>query len=118
MHVRDVAGACISALALELPSSDYNISGGEILTYRKMVERVFESVGLRPRILELPSVLLRFCVPFIRLLPRFRHISFSMFQRMNEDLAFDHSEASRDMDFCPRLFHLDASSASQDAAKE
>ena len=106
IHARDVASACISALALDLPSADYNISGGEILTYRRMVERVFESLGLRPRIPSLPSILLRFGVPFIRLLPRFRHLSFSMFLRMNEDLAFDHSEASRDLKFSPRGFDL------------
>ncbi len=106
IHARDVASACISALALDLPSSDYNLSGGEILTYRRMVERIFESLGLRPRILSLPSILLMCGVPFLRLLPRFRHLSFSMFQRMNEDLAFDHSEASRDLKFTPRGFDL------------
>ena len=118
IHARDVASACISALALNLPSADYNISGGETLTYRKMVERVFESVGLRPRILAVPSALLRFCVPFLRLLPRFRHLSFSMFQRMNEDLAFDHSEAARDLDFFPGPFRLGARSVAHDVAKE
>jgi nucleoside-diphosphate-sugar epimerase len=118
IHARDVAAACISALALDLPSADYNISGGEILTYRRMVERVFESLGLRPRITSLPSILLRCGVPFLRLLPRFRHLSFSMFQRMNEDLAFDHSEASRDLDFRPGSFNFDAISVAENAAKE
>ena len=118
IHARDVASACISALALDLPSADFNISGGETLTYRKMVERVFEAVGLRPRILALPSAFLRFCVPFLRLLPRFKHLSFSMFQRMNEDLTFDHSEAARDMGFCPGPFKLGAISVAHDAAKE
>jgi GT2 family glycosyltransferase/nucleoside-diphosphate-sugar epimerase len=106
IHARDVASACISALALDLPSSDYNLSGGEILTYRRMVERIFESLGLSPRILSLPSILLMCGVPFLRLLPRFRHLSFSMFQRMNEDLAFDHSEAAWDLKFTPRGFDL------------
>jgi nucleoside-diphosphate-sugar epimerase len=118
IHARDVASACISALALDLPSADYNISGGEILTYRRMVERVFESLGLRPRIPSLPSILLRCGVPFLRLLPRFRHLSFSMFQRMSEDLVFDHSEAARDLDFRPSLFNLDAISVAEDAGKE
>jgi GT2 family glycosyltransferase/nucleoside-diphosphate-sugar epimerase len=118
IHARDVASACLSALALNLPSADYNISGGEVLTYRRMVERVFEFHGIPPRFIDLAPSLLRIGVPFLKLLPRFRHLSFSMFQRMNEDLAFDHSGASRDMDFRPGLFHLDASSAAHDAAKE
>jgi hypothetical protein len=36
----------------------------------------------------------------------FRHLLFSMFQRMNEDLAFAHSEAARGIDFCSGLFNL------------
>jgi len=118
IHARDVAAACISALTWNLPSADYNISGGEILTYRRMVERVFESLGLRPRIPSLPSILLRCGVPFLRLLPRFRHLSFSMFQRMNNDLVFDHSEALRDLDFRPGSFNFDAISVAENAAKE
>jgi GT2 family glycosyltransferase/nucleoside-diphosphate-sugar epimerase len=118
IHARDVAAACISALSLNLPSADYNISGGEILTYRRMVERVFESFGLRPRIPSLPSILLRCGVPFLRLLPRFRHLSFSMFQRMNNDLVFDHSEAARDLDFRPGSFNFDEISVAEHAAKE
>lgn len=118
IHARDVAAACISALTWNLPSADYNISGGEILTYRRMVERVFETLGLRPRIPSLPSILLRCGVPFLRLVPRFRHLSFSMFQRMNNDLVFDHSEAARDLDFRPGSFNFDAISVAEHAAKE
>jgi len=36
----------------------------------------------------------------------FRHLLFSMIQRMNEDSAFAHSEAARGIDFCPGLFNL------------
>jgi uncharacterized protein YbjT (DUF2867 family) len=104
IHARDVASACFSALRLDLPRVDYNISGGETLTYRGMVERIFESQGLPPRFIAMSPSLLRIAVPLLRLFPRFRHLSYSMFQRMNEDLAFDHSDAARDMDFSPCAF--------------
>jgi hypothetical protein len=104
IHARDVASACFSALRMDLPRVDYNISGGETLAYRGMVERIFESQGLPPRFIALSPLLLRIAVPILRLLPRFRHLSYSMFQRMNEDLAFDHFDAARDMDFSPCAF--------------
>jgi hypothetical protein len=41
-----------------------------------------------------------------------------MFQRMNNDLVFDHSEAARDLDFRPGSFNFDAISVAEHAAKE
>lgn len=108
IHACDVASACLSALNLDLPSADYNISGGETVTYRAMVERIFESLDLSPCLVSVPPVLLRVAVPFLSLIHRFRHLSFSMFQRMNEDMAFDHSAAVRDIDFRPAGFILRA----------
>lgn len=108
LHARDLASACLAALELDSPSSDYNISGGETLTYREMVERIFESQGLPCRLIAVPAFILRMGVPLLRMLPRFRYLSFSMFQRMNHDLVFGHSMAARDLDFRPGSFQLNS----------
>jgi hypothetical protein len=38
--------------------------------------------------------------------PPFRHWSSAMAKRMNQNLVFDHEDASRDLDFFPRPFQL------------
>jgi hypothetical protein len=40
------------------------------------------------------------------LLPRYRHWSAAMAERMNRDLVFDHAEATHDLNFSPRPFQL------------
>jgi hypothetical protein len=42
----------------------------------------------------------------LRMLPRYRHWSAAMAQRMNQDLVFEHTEAARDLGFAPRGFLL------------
>lgn len=106
VHVDDVAAACVAALAAASPRPAYDLSGAEALPYRRMVARVFESMGKRPRVVSLPRWLVRAGILPLRALPRYRHITAAMFDRMNEDLAFDHSAAARDLGFSPRPFVL------------
>lgn len=103
VHCADVANACVQALFSERASNhSYNISGGETLTYRAMVERLFHCLGRKPVLVELPPVFLRWILTILRLLPRYRHWNFSMVERMSQDLVFDYSDAVRDLEFCPR----------------
>lgn len=105
VHAEDVARACVRALDSDsAPNHAYNLSGGEILTYRDMVGRVFAVLNRSPRILHVPLVLFRFAIACLRCLPRYRRWSVAMAERMNRDLVFDHSEAVRDLDFEPRAF--------------
>ena len=107
IHVKDVAAACVCALQLAgIANRAYNISGGETCTYRDMVMRVFAALGRRPRLLVVPLWVFRLAVRVLRCLPRYRHWSTAMAQRMNRDLVFDHAEAARDMGFKPRGFVL------------
>ncbi len=109
IHVEDVAAACISALqAPDAANRAYNISGGETLTYREMVARVFVALGRRPRLLTVPLWAFRLAVSVLRCLPRYRQWSAAMAERMNQDLVFDHAEAVRDLGFKPRGFALAA----------
>lgn len=109
VHAADVASACF--FALDSPSAtnrDYNISGAETLPYRAMVSRIFAAIGSRSRLLSVPMWVFRIAVTALRLIPRHRHWSSAMAERMNRDLVFDHADASRDLGFRPRSFKLSA----------
>ena len=105
LHARDVAMACRLALeARHIANRAYEISGGETLSYRDMVCRVFEALGRHPRIVTVPLWCFRLAVAGARLLPPFHKLSAAMAERMNQDLVFDHSAASRDWGFSPEPF--------------
>jgi len=106
VHVDDVAAACVAALTAASAGAAYDLSGGEALPYRRMVERVFEALGQPARIVSLPGWLVRLAVPLLRALPRYRHVTTAMFDRMDDDLVFDHAAAVRDLGFSPRPFVL------------
>ena len=107
IHAQDVAGACIGALqASDAANRAYNISGGETLTYRDMVARVFAALGRRPRLLTVPLWAFRLAGAVLRYVPRYRQWSVAMVERMNRDLVFDHTEAARDLGYMPRPFNL------------
>ena len=109
VHAADVASACFGALDSPNASNrDFNISGADTLTYRAMVSRVFEALGSRPRLLSVPLWVFRFTVACLRVVPRYRHWSSAMAERMNQDLVFDNSDAARDLGFRPRSFKLSA----------
>jgi hypothetical protein len=106
VHVEDLVAACIAALTAASPQPAYEISGAEVLSYRSMLERVFAAQGVAPRLLSLPGWLIRAAMPLATALPRYRDLSPAMFERMNEDLVFDHAAAARDLGFSPRPFTL------------
>ncbi|MDO9268590.1 MAG: NAD(P)-dependent oxidoreductase [Methylobacter sp.] len=109
IHVADVAGACLAALQAPCAANRaYNISGGETLTYRNMVARVFSALCRRRRLLNVPLWTFRLAVAMLRRLQRYRQWSAAMAERMNHDLVFDHAEATRDLEFKPRAFVLSA----------
>jgi nucleoside-diphosphate-sugar epimerase len=103
VHAEDLAGACVAVLGnREAYAKTYTLSGGEILSYRELVERVFLGLNIRPRIVVVPVVVLRVLIRMIRLIPRFRYLTPEMASRMNADLCFDHTGAAADFGFSPR----------------
>ncbi len=110
VHSRDLARAALQAISA--PGSfnkAYNLSGGDSLTYRNMVERIFAGLGRRPVIVALPAWLWRFGFSVLdgvrprRALKRNIH----MVLRMNQDLWFDASPAARDFGYAPQAFRPD-----------
>lgn len=109
IHAADVAGACLAALQTpNAANRAYNISGGETLTYRDMVSRVFSALGHPPRMLTVPHWVFCLAVTVIRSLPRYRQWSTAMAERMMCDLVFEHTQAAQDLEFKPRPFLLEA----------
>jgi len=107
VHAEDVASACVAALQLnETAGQSYNLSGGETLSYREMVSRIFAALGQPARLATVPLWSFRLALAALRWMPRFRQWSPAMAERMNRDLVFDHSAAARDLGFSPRLFTL------------
>ena len=108
VHAADVAAACLAALQTPCAANHaYNISGGETLTYRDMVVRVFSALGRYPRLPTVPLWVFRLAVSVLCRLPRYRQWSVAMAERMNRDLVFDHAEAAQDLGFKPRAFVLE-----------
>jgi len=109
VHAQDVASVCVAALSANAAiNHSYNISGGEIVTYREMVCRIFSALGEKPRFVAFPLWLFRLAVLLLRVFPPFSHLSAAMTERMNQDLIFDHTDAQRDLGFTPRPFRLTA----------
>ena len=105
VHVSEVAAAVFSAMtASNAANKDYNISGGETMTYREMVERIFAWLGREPRFIQVPMTGFAIAIAVTRIFPRYRHLSGAMVQRMNQDLVFDHVKAKRDFGYFPNNF--------------
>jgi len=108
IHAADLARACMSALFQPLTfNKAYNLSGGETLSYRQMVERIFSSLGKPAHFLIAPLWLYRLAISSAMLLPGKQEVTTEMATRMNIDLCFDHAEAASDFGFAPRAFSPD-----------
>jgi len=105
VHADDLASACVTALNHSaMGDKIYNLSGGEILSYRNMVEKVFDSCGKQARIISVPLILVRLALKLIRLIPRYRYLNDAMIHRMKMDMIFSHEDATKDFAYSPRSF--------------
>ena len=108
VHADDLAHACVRVLDDHNSwAKAYTLSGGEVLTCRRMIEAVFDQLRLPARIVSIPPRLLRTVLAAARLLPGLGHLSPEMADRMQKDLCFDHTPARRELGFRPRAFALD-----------
>ena len=103
VHARDLAEAALAAS--DNPATfgkAYNLGGGEQLSYRAMVQRLFMHLGATPRLLPLP--LLPQSLDLVsRLFPAL-HVNGEIARRMNRDLVADNTPAVRDFGYRPRGF--------------
>lgn len=105
VHVIDLAEGLGQIRELsELPEKTYVLAGGEQLSYREMVERVFQAQGQTPRIWVMPKALFMMLTRLCSWLPGLRFINPEMVARMEKDMVYDIEAASRDFDYSPGKF--------------
>lgn len=105
VHAADLARCALTAARSPLAvNRTYDLGGGQRLTYRQLVECLFESQGISPRFLPLPMFAVRRVTHLVKLLPPYRHLTVAMFERMEKDLVVDYTAASRDLGYNPRSF--------------
>lgn len=109
VHADDLAEASLKVLGCRATfGRAYNLSGGSVITFRAMVEAVFHQLGRPPRLIPVPLPLFRLGLAVARQLPGFSNLSTDMAVRQGIDMCFDHDDATRDFEFEPRAFRLDA----------
>ena len=89
IHANEVAEAMVAALSF--PSAQgkmFHLPGGETLTYREMVCRIFESLERRPLIVYLPISLARIGFKIWNTFTKAEY-SVASLDRMNKDLTFN-----------------------------
>jgi nucleoside-diphosphate-sugar epimerase len=108
VHTDDLVAACLAVMhAKSTHGKSYFLSGGETLSYREMVERIFVGLGVRPHIIRVPVAMYRIVLQFANRLQLSREVDPAMADRMEQDLCFDHSNASTDFGYTPSRFLID-----------
>ena len=112
VHAAEVAYAVCAALGSHLATNrSYNISGGETLSYRVMVERIFGLIEIKPKFVNVPIWGFKIAIILAKFLPKYRHLSSAMAERMATDLVFDHTAAMVDLGYVPGKFPVHAPKA-------
>lgn len=105
VHADDLAAAAMGVL--DCPAArgrTYNLGGGEILSYRAMVARIFDALEKPVRIVAVPTRLYRAALAVAGTVRR--DVTASMADRMSRDLVFDSTDARNDFGFAPQAFLL------------
>lgn len=104
IHAEDVATAIIRSIGNENAyNQSFNIIGGETITYFTMIRRISEAVGKNIRIIPCPKWILKGLIHLMRALD-LTQLSPSLFDRMNQDLAYDGTAAEKALQLTPRGF--------------
>jgi nucleoside-diphosphate-sugar epimerase len=105
VHADDLAQACVAAVqARHGLNRAFDLSGGEVLSYREMVLRVFEAAGRTPRLMQMPVAVIGFALWCLSRVPRYRDFNVQMARRMGQDMVFAHDAAAAALGYAPRQF--------------
>jgi len=105
VHADDLALACVQAIGTgQSRNRAYDLSGGEVLSYRDMVIRIFAALDRPARFLPVPVAAVGLALWGLSHLPRYRDFNVEMARRMTQDMVFAHDEAAHAFAFSPRGF--------------
>jgi uncharacterized protein YbjT (DUF2867 family) len=105
VHADDLAAAVVQ-IARE-PATEgqtYELSGGEVLSFRDMVLRIGSANGVKPRFIRVPLPIAKALLRAASIAPRFRGIPIEALARTEKDMIFSHAMASADFGYRPRPF--------------
>ena len=104
VHAEDLAiGAIAAASSPAAINKFYSLPGGETLTYREMIGRIFDGLRMPRRTISVPPLLWR--AGFMVANPLFPGANVAMGTRMMKDMIFDSTPAARDLGWNPRVFN-------------
>jgi nucleoside-diphosphate-sugar epimerase len=103
VHAEDLAIGAIAAASSPAASNKYySLPGGETLSYREMVGRIFDGLRKPRRPIPIPVFVWR--AGFLLAKPLFPTANVAMGTRMTKDMIFDSTPAIRDFGWNPRAF--------------
>jgi uncharacterized protein YbjT (DUF2867 family) len=105
VYVDDLANAVVNILREpETVGKAYNLPGAASLSFREMIDTISSQLDRRVRHVHFPAK------PIVSVLKALEHLNLRLpfkaeqFERLNEDKAFDFTDAARDFGYCPRSF--------------
>lgn len=105
VHAEDLATFAVNALGsrADFPNELF-LAGGETLSYREMVRRIFVALGKTERLVYLPQWLFVLLAGFVGTLKPGMKINAEMVKRQKTDLLFDDGPARQLLAYKPRPF--------------
>ena len=104
VHADDLATASLTVLNnAASEGKTYYMAGETTLTYRAMVDAIFNGLNKRSIVVSLPLIIFRSALRVAALVGRFSYTA-EMANRMNQDLVYDISPAQQDFLYSPQSF--------------
>lgn len=102
VYVGDVASAVFQSLESDAAiGQTYNISGGTAVTYNELIETLCLLMGRKVYKMHIPAMPVVVALRALERISLRLPISSEQIQRLNEDKAFDHRDATRDFGYAP-----------------
>ena len=105
VHVDDLVQASLAIVENTATfGRTYILSGGEVLTYKDMVSRVYAGLGRVPRFAQIPTRLYRTVAGWASLIKGGEFLNAGTIDRMSWNFNFSHQPAARDFGYQPAGF--------------